>query len=59
MENDFGRFCTLVGVKEDSQKKHGHGVTYAHKTERTLKENWARKAKMNKTKKFRKFEVLN
>ena len=43
------RFCTgryAGGVKEDSQKKLGRGVTYVHKTERTLKEKGATKAKM-------------
>ena len=36
--DDSAQIGTLVGVKVDSQKKLGHGVTYEHKTERTLKE---------------------
>ena len=38
----------LVGVKEDSQKKLRRGVTYAYKSERTLKENGVTKPKMYK-----------
>ena len=45
------RLCTVRyagGVKEDSHRKLGHGVTYAHKTERTLREKGATKAKCGK-----------
>ena len=48
---------TLVRVKEDLQRKLGHGVTYTHKTERTIKEKRATKAKLYE-KISRKFEVL-